>query len=141
MKAAVVYWSGTGNTEAMAKAIAEGMKEAGAEVKLGDVSQFTKDSLLEYEKIALGCPAMGDEELEPNEFEPFYSDVEGSLSGKTVMLFGSYSWADGKWMELWEDRASKKGITVFDNGGIICFEAPDSAMEATLKSKGKAFIG
>ena len=33
-KVAVIYWSGTGNTEAMAGAAAEGAKAAGADVSL-----------------------------------------------------------------------------------------------------------
>lgn len=38
-KIAVVYWTGTGNTEAMANKVAEGAREAGA-----DVTMFTADS-------------------------------------------------------------------------------------------------
>ena len=95
MKVSIVYWSGTGNTEAMANAVAEGAKNTGAEVELLPVSA---DALL------FGCPAMGSEELEESEFEPFFSSVEGSLSGKKVGLFGSYDWGDGEWMRTWQQR-------------------------------------
>lgn len=100
MKTAVIYWSGTGNTEQMASAIAEG---AGAE--LFTISEFSGD-IAAYDRIAFGCPAMGDEVLEESDFEPFFSDVEGTLNGKTIALFGSYGWGDGQWMRDWEDRKS-----------------------------------
>ena len=98
MKTAVIYWSGTGNTEMMAKAIAEG---AGADIFT--VSEFS-GNIEDYDKIAFGCPAMGAEVLEEDEFEPFFTDAESKLSGKTVALFGSYGWGDGEWMRNWEER-------------------------------------
>ena len=99
MKTAVIFWSGTGNTEAMAKAVAQG---AGCEAI--EVSKFDGD-LAEFDAVALGCPAMGAEELEDSEFEPFYTANESKLSGKPVALFGSYDWGDGEWLRLWADRA------------------------------------
>ena len=81
MKAAVIYWSGTGNTEQMAQAIADA---AGAE--LFAVSDFS-GSIADYDRIAFGCSAMGDEVLEEDEFEPFFASIEGDLSGKTIALF------------------------------------------------------
>ena len=87
MKTAVIYWSGTGNTEALAKAAAEG-----AGVTAQTVSEFSGD-VSEYDALVLGCPAMGAEVLEEEEFEPFFTGIEGKLSGKKVLLFGSYGWA------------------------------------------------
>lgn len=78
MKTAVIYWSGTGNTAAMAKAVAEG---GGAE--LFAVDEF-KGDVADYDAIAFGCPSMGDEQLEKTEFELFFESVESKLSGKTV---------------------------------------------------------
>lgn len=43
MKVSIVYWSGTGNTEAMANAVAEGAKNTGAEVELLPVSAASAD--------------------------------------------------------------------------------------------------
>ena len=103
MKSAVIYWSGTGNTEAMAQAIAQG---AGAE--LFSVSDFS-GNIEEYDAIAFGCPAMGADVLEESEFEPFFSAVEGKLGGKKVALFGSYGWGDGEWMRNWYDRTKAAG--------------------------------
>ena len=111
MKVTIVYWSGTGNTEMMANAVAEGAKNAGAEVQLLPVATADAD-VLESDVILFGCPAMGSEELEDGEFEPFFSSVESGLSGKRVGLFGSYDWGDGEWMRSWQAR-------VVSNGGVM----------------------
>ena len=124
-KAAVIYWSQTGNTEMMAKAVAEGAKEAGAEVDLMDVSETNADDAAKYEVLALGCPAMGDEQLEEGEFEPFFSDLEGKNGGKKVALFGSYDWGDGDWMRTWCKRASDAGALLVMDEGLICNNTPD----------------
>ena len=133
MKKAVIYWSGTGNTAAMASAIAAGMGEG---TELYSVDQFTGD-IAEYDKIAFGCPAMGDEVLEEGEFAPFFSELEGSLSGKKVALFGSYGWGDGQWMRDWVDRMTAAGATVMNGEGVICQEAPDDAALDACKDLGK----
>ena len=112
MKAAVIYWSGTGNTEQMAQAIADA---AGAE--LFAVSDFS-GSIADYDRIAFGCSAMGDEVLEEDEFEPFFASIEGDLSGKTIALFGSYGWN-------WEERAKNDGATLVGGEGLIVNETPD----------------
>ena len=124
MKAAVIYWSGTGNTEQMANAIAEG---AGAE--LFSVSDFTGD-IADYDRIAFGCSAMGDEVLEESEFEPFFTAIEGALSGKTIALFGSYGWGDGEWMRTWEQDCRGANISLVCES-VICCETPgDIELEA-----------
>ena len=105
-KLAVIYWSGTGNTKAMAEAVAEGAKGAGAEVALLNVSETTADAAASYDKLALGCSAMGDEVLEEAEFEPFFQQLESRLTGKNISLFGSYGWGDGQWMRDWARRAA-----------------------------------
>ena len=97
-KVAVVYWSGTGNTEEMANAVAEGAKSAGCEVCLAPVAEFSAERMDEFDAVAFGCPAMGAEELEDSEFDPLFQDCRGKLSGKKIALFGSYGWGDGEWM-------------------------------------------
>ena len=134
MKKAVIYWSGTGNTAAMASAIAAGMGEG---TELYSVDQFTGD-IAEYDKIAFGCPAMGDEVLEEGEFDPFFSSIEGKLGGKKVALFGSYGWGDGQWMLEWAERVTGEGATVVNGEGLICQETPDDAMIEECKNLGKA---
>ena len=136
-KAAVVYWSGTGNTEAMAKAIVEGAKENGVEVDIFTASEFNGDKMDDYETIAFGCPAMGAEELEDGEFEPFFSGIEGKISGKKIALFGSYDWGDGEWMRLWADRVKAAGAEVVGGEGLIANNAPDDDALAKCRELGK----
>ena len=137
-KIAVIYWSGTGNTQAMAESIMEGLKAGGADAKLFTVSEFGSDSIDNYDKIAFGCPAMGAEELEPDEFEPFFASVESKLGGKKIALFGSYEWADGEWMQTWQARAKKDGADLFEEG-LIIYDAPDDEGKAKCKAFGERF--
>ena len=132
MKTAVIYWSGTGNTEAMAKAIAEG---AGAE--LFEVSQFSGD-IADYDRVAFGCPSMGDEVLEESEFEPFFAGIESKLSGKTIALFGSYGWGDGQWMRDWCERCISAGAVMINSEGLIVNGSPDSNALAECRALGEA---
>lgn len=137
-KVAVVYWSGTGNTEAMAQAVADGAKEAGAEVSVMSVSETNANDVAKFDKIALGCPAMGAEVLEEMDFEPFFTDLESNLAGKKVALFGSYGWGDGQWMRDWKDRVDNAGATVVNDEGVIVQEQPDDDTLASCKELGKA---
>ena len=134
MKAAVIYWSGTGNTEQMANAIAEG---AGAE--LFSVSDFTGD-IADYDRIAFGCSAMGDEVLEDTEFEPMFDGCKDALKGKNIALFGSYGWGDGEWMRNWEETCLGDGA-VFAGDSVICNEAPDDEADAACIALGKKLAG
>ena len=118
-KLVVIYWTGTGNTGAMAQAVADGAKSAGAEAELLTVSEISADAAAAYDKLALGCPAMGAEVLEEGEFEPFFTALE-------VALFGSYGWGDGQWMREWQERTEKAGA-VLCGEGLIVNEAPDEA--------------
>ncbi len=135
-KTAIIYWSGTGNTEAMAEAVAEGAKEVNPEAKLFNVSEISADDAAEYDTLVLGCPAMGAEELEEGEFEPFFADLEGKLSGKNVALFGSYGWGDGEWMRSWEERASAAGAKLVQEG-LIVNEMPDDDGVSACRELGK----
>ena len=125
MKTAVVFWSGTGNTEAMANAVADGMKEKGADVSLLGPSDFSADKVAEFDAIAFGCPAMGNEVLEESEFDPMFTAIEGSLSGKKIALFGSFGWGDGEWMRNWEDRCKAAGANLVSDS-VTVNESPDS---------------
>ena len=131
MKTAVIYWSGTGNTEAMAKAIAEG-----AEAELFSVSEFS-GNVNEYDRVAFGCPSMGAEELEESEFAPFFDSIEAELNGKTIGLFGSYGWGDGDWMRLWVDRCTTAGAVIVNGEGLIINETPSDDDLNTCRNFGK----
>ena len=124
-KVIVAYWSQTGNTAAMAAAVGEGIKEAGKEAVVTDISSVSMDDLKEASAFALGCPAMGAEVLEEGEMEPFVTEVEAFASGKKIGLFGSYGWGDGQWMRDWEERMTAAGATVLNGEGLICQETPD----------------
>lgn len=108
----IIYWTGTGNTGAMATLIGKGINEVGEEAELINISSNKVNSLKDEECIVLGCPSMGAEELEDGEFEPFLEEIGAELRGKKVFLFGSYGWGNGEWMEAFEDR-------ILDLGGIL----------------------
>ena len=134
----VVYWSQTGNTLPMAQAVAEGIKEAGKEAEVVDVSTASLDELKKASAFALGCPAMGAEVLEESEMEPFVCDVEGFAAGKKIALFGSYGWGDGQWMRDWTDRMSSAGASIVNGEGLICQEVPDADALEECKQLGRS---
>lgn len=134
MKAAVIYWSGTGNTEQMAAAVAEG-----ANAEFFSVSEFS-GKLSDYDRLAFGCSAMGAEELEESEFEPFFAEAESGLNGKTIALFGSYGWGDGEWMRSWVKRAEDDGAVIVGGEGLIANEAPSDDDLEKCRELGRALI-
>lgn len=136
-KVAVVYWSSTGNTEAMANAVAEGAKARGAEVKIFTAGEFSEANVSEFDAIAFGCPAMGAEVLEETEFDPMFSSVEGFLNGKKTGIFGSYGWGDGQWMRDWKDRCDAAGAALV-NDGVMANNAPDDDAVEACKDLGAA---
>ncbi|MDE6032110.1 MAG: flavodoxin [Oscillospiraceae bacterium] len=138
-KIAVVYWSGTGNTESMAAKVAEGARAAGAEVTCCTAAEFSADMMDNFDAIAFGCPSMGSEQLEESEFEPMFSSCEPKLSGKKIALFGSYGWGDGEWMRTWEENCVANGA-VLACDSVICNEAPDTDAEAACVNLGKALV-
>ena len=139
-KIAVVFWSGTGNKEAMADAVAEGAKGAGAEVSVFNVTDFSADKVDEFDAIAFGCPAMGAETLEDSEFEPVFNECEPKLNGKKIALFGSYGWGDGEWMRTWEETCNSAGA-VLTAESVICNDAPDDEATANCNALGAALAG
>lgn len=135
-KTAIIYWSGTGNTEAMANAIFDGAKEVNADTKLFSVDQIKADEAKDYNNLILGCPAMGAEELEEGEFEPFFAELEVNLSSKNVALFGSYGWGDGEWMREWEKRVTDAGAKLA-NESVIVNDSPDEDAVTACNGLGK----
>ena len=136
-KVAVVYWSSTGNTEAMANAVADGVKGKGGEAVLHTCEDFDGSKVTEYDAIAFGCPAMGDEVLEDTEFEPMFDGCKDALKGKNIALFGSYGWGDGEWMRNWVARMEEAGAQVYGGEDAICMNEPDSEAEEKLEALGK----
>ncbi len=136
-KIAIVYWSGTGNTEAMAAVVAEGAQAKGAEANVIPCAAFTSDMVADYDAIAFGCPAMGAEELEDYEFEPVFAACIPELQGKPVALFGSYGWGDGEWMRLWEERCQSEGLNLA-SACVICCGYPDDTANDECRAMGEA---
>lgn len=135
-KVAIVYWSGSGNTEAMAQAVEEGAKAAGAETSLSFVSDTSAADVAAYDHIILGCPAMGNEELEEYEFEPFFAELLPNLAGKEVGIFGSYAWNQGDWIENWKNRLTEAGVTIAADP-VKAYSYPDDEALAACKALGE----
>ena len=140
MSISVVYWSGTGNTQAMAEAVAEGIKAAGQEAELLEVGNADAATVAAGNAFALGCPSMGSEQLEEAEMEPFIEEIESLVSGKTILLFGSYGWGDGEWMRNWENLCKADGALLVSES-VICNDAPDEDILLACKELGKQLSG
>ena len=136
-KVAVVYWSGTGNTEMMASAAADGAKEKGAEVTVFTAGEFSASMMDQFEAIAFGCPAMGAEVLEENEFQPMFDACAAGLSGKKIALFGSWGWGNGEWMQNWEAQCKDLGA-ILACDSVICANQPDEDTLAACRTLGAA---
>ena len=139
-KIAIVYWSGTGNTEAMANSVLAGAQAAGAQAELFTAAEFGPEKLAEYDAAAFGCPAMGAEQLEEDEFEPMFSACKAALKGKKTALFGSYGWGDGEWMRTWAEECEDLGCKLADEP-VIAHEAPDADAADACRALGKALVG
>ena len=139
-KTAIIFWSGTGNTESMAKAILEGAKAKNADTDYFSVSEITAGDAASYDTLILGCPAMGAEVLEESEFEPFFTELEPNLLGKKIALFGSYGWGDGEWMREWEKRVTDAGGNLIGGQGLIVNDAPDDAALDECKAFGESVV-
>ena len=137
-KIAVIYWSGTGNTQAMAHAIVEGIKSVEGVAELYEVTNIDALTAAGYDSLALGCPSMGGEVLEEIDFDPFFTALEGQLSGKKVALFGSYGWGDGEWMRDWQGRVERSGANLFEEG-LIVNDTPDASALSDCRSFGERF--
>lgn len=135
-KVAIVYWTGSGNTEAMAHAVEEGAQNAGAEVALNFVSDVTADEIASFDHIALGCPASGNEQLEEYEFEPFFEELLPQLQNKKVVIFGSYSWNQGDWMQIWKQRLNDEGIETIAEP-VVAYGYPEDDILEECKKLGE----
>ena len=137
-KVAIVYYSGTGNTQEMASTILDELSGK-AEVALIECSSFSPDDIEKYDAFAFGCPAMGNEVLEEDSFEPMFSSIEDKLINKDVILFGSYGWGDGEWMRNWEGRVISDKANLKAEP-IIALEAPDEEAKEKLRDAANKLI-
>lgn len=137
----IIYWSGSGNTEVMAENIEKGINESGGVCEVLEVSSVTTDILDDVTVFALGCPSMGSEELEEDSMEPFVAELESKVTGKQILLFGSYGWGDGEWMRNWVSRMSNAGATIIGGEGLIVNEYPDDEGLEKCVEAGKILAG
>lgn len=137
----VIFWSATGNTEAMAQAVAEGIEKAGGTAIVSEVGNVSPDIIKDADCFALGCPAQGTEGLDEGDMEPFVVQLEGMVSGKKIGLFGSHDWGDGEWMRVWTERMETAGATVVGGQGVIADNAPDDDVLSACRSLGEALLG
>ncbi len=135
----LVYWTGTGNTEIMAEKIKEGLENAGETVDFRTVDAVDSSEVEDFDKIVFGCPSMGVETLEEDEFEPFFEEVETMIAGKKVALFGSYGWGEGEWMDAWEDRVRDADAELFNDAGLKVNSTPSSEEEDECVAFGESF--
>ncbi|KJU72790.1 MAG: flavodoxin [Clostridium baratii] len=136
MKINIIYYSSTGNTEEMANLIAKGAKEEGAEVNLMTFSEASVEDVKNCDIVLLGGPAMGAENLEESEVEPFVESIEGEVSGKKMVLFGSFGWGGGAYMTEWENRMEENGAELLEKE-VVVQEAPEGEDAEKLIELGK----
>jgi flavodoxin short chain len=140
-KVAIVYWSSSGNTEAMAKSVAKGVADGGGEAILKTPDAASADLVRSADSLAFGSPAMGDEAIEEEAMEPFIASLDsGVLKDKPLGLFGSYDWGDGQWMRTWVERMKGLGAKL-EGEGIIAQLVPGEAELAQCYELGKKLAG
>ena len=137
----VIFWTMGGNTQAMAEAVADGIRKAGKEAEVAFVGTVSADTLKDASAFALGCPAMGAEVLEESVMEPFVMEVEGFAAGKKIALFGSYGWGSGQWLEDWCARCKEDGAVMQEEPGVMANEAPDDDAIAACNALGAKLAG
>lgn len=136
----VIFWSSTGNTEAMAQAVAEGIEKAGGTAIVSEVGGVTPDIIKDADCFAMGCSAQGSETLDDGEMEPFVEQIESMVSGKKIGLFGSHDWGDGEWMRTWTERMQAAGATIVGGEGVIADNTPDDDALSACRSLGEALV-
>ena len=136
-KVAIIFYSQTGNTEELAKEIAAGVRAAGGEAVLMKPQEVKH--IRNYDSVALGCPAMGFEEIDDDIFEPMYNAIKDDLPQKKVMLFGSYGWGGGEWMRTWEKEITGFGVKLVCDS-VICCEGPDQLVREEARAAGAKLV-
>ena len=136
-KVSIIYYSETGNTDLMAKAICEGARDQGVQVSLVNGEDASKEDIVNADVVALGSPAMGSEQLQVT-MEYYVDSIKDVISGKPLVLFGSYDWGDGLWMRRWHKQMKEYGaIMIQDENELIVRLKPDSNNIVECKDLGK----
>jgi flavorubredoxin len=135
-KLLVLYYSRTGNTERMAKAIAEGAQSSGnVEVELN--YHVNAESLSSYDAILIGSPTYHHDL--PVDFKNLLEEaaVQGiSLKGKIGGTFGSYGWSGEAPKLILEIMKYKFEMQVIEPP-LLAKYVPDPSMLNACKELGK----
>lgn len=122
-KISIIYWSNGGNVEVLANSILEGIGE-GVLVNMKHVQDATIEDVLESDAVAFGSPSMDSNKIEQNDMEPFINNFKlMQIDQKKIVLFGSYGWDDGKFMDDWIQRMTDYNFNVI--GHIAVKESPN----------------
>lgn len=138
-KICIIYWSNGGNVEVLANTIAESAKKTGAEVTIKHVADAKVSDVVESDAVALGSPSMDNNRIEQKEMEPFVNEFKLlPNNGKKLVLFGSYGWDDGEFIEEWSLRMKDYGFDII--GKLAVNESPDDKDLQMAKELGKKLV-
>ena len=73
--------------------------------------------------------------------EPFMCELESQISGKQIVLFGSYGWGNQEWMRDWEERIQMAGASVVNGEGIAVNGAPGEDVADQCRDAGRTLAG
>ena len=122
-KISIIYWSNGGNVEVLANSIAEGAEKHNSEVIIKHVCDATIEDVTDADVVAFGSPSMDNNRIEQHEMEPFINQFKLLPNNqKKIVLFGSYGWDDGKFMDDWIQRMNDYNFNVV--GSIAVKESP-----------------
>lgn len=139
----LIFASMSGNTEMMADAIADGVKEMGEKIKIIDAFEGPDASVLEqYDGILLGGYTWGDGDL-PDELVDFVDAMSAiDLSGKKAAAFGSgdslYTHFAGA-VDLLMEKLSDCGADVYPQALKVELTPEKEEIEA-CRMYGKQFV-
>lgn len=135
-KVSIIYWSEYGNVELLATNIASGAKEAGAEVTIKRVEEATEEDVTTADAVAFGSPSMDNNKIEQGVMEPFIRKFKLlPNNNKPIVLFGSYGWDDGEFMDGWKKIMADYNFNVLAD--LTVKETPSEDELAKAKELGR----
>lgn len=124
-KVCIIYQSQSGNVEVLANEIFNGAKKAGADVSIKLVSEATKEDVLSADAVAFGSPSKNGNNIDQQELAPFLNEFKLTLNNdKPVVLFGSYGWDNGEFMNKFKDLMNDYGFNII--GSLAVNESPST---------------
>ncbi|MDH7564097.1 MAG: flavodoxin domain-containing protein [Candidatus Bathyarchaeota archaeon] len=136
MRVLVLYYSRTGNTEKMAKAVAEGTHTVqGTEVELNHF--VPAETLGSFDAIIIGAPTYHHEvSMSIKNLLEEAAEKSVNLKGKLGAAFGSYGWSGEAPQKVIEIMKNKFEMTVLDAPLLIKY-TPDQAGLDRCRELGK----